>query len=366
MNRFWSITVAAVLAVVIGAVVAARAGGDPATKCQVAKLKAAGKETQSLFKCYAKAAQDGGTVDSFCISSKSALMEAAFIKAEATAVLAGSACTTTGDAPAISTLLTQYVDSSVAALRPQQTASACVASKLRSLGKAADKLLIAYATDRKKTNGNKLTKSKTVAAAIVTNDFAIAETDSDCQTNGDANSLVGTLDAFGTSGARQLYPWPTVQATSITFANPLSSGTLGQPTVQVDANSNTLVNVPLSVNGRDPLDVLHIAIEANPNSLDLGAWLVASLDSGNLLLPYGTYTAEATSDGRQVLIRSGSLPPSYSGDSVPDALVMSPMRDRVALIFIAQNSDIGQLGYTTGDALEEFLRSVASTLNFSP
>jgi hypothetical protein len=96
------------LSLLLTSTLAQAVGPDPATKCKVAKLKAAGKKAACL-----------ATEETKSILGKRgnpARCEAAFAKAEAAAAKVGGACTVTGDVAVIEGIVDACVDDFAAAL----------------------------------------------------------------------------------------------------------------------------------------------------------------------------------------------------------------------------------------------------------
>jgi hypothetical protein len=88
------------------------AGPDPATKCEVAKLKAAGKKAACLATEETKAVLGKPANPAKCEEA----FTKAFAKAEAAAAKAGGACTVTGDVAVIEDLVDTCVEDVAAAL----------------------------------------------------------------------------------------------------------------------------------------------------------------------------------------------------------------------------------------------------------
>ncbi|MBI3246258.1 MAG: hypothetical protein HYZ50_07115 [Deltaproteobacteria bacterium] len=85
---------------------------DPATTCETAKLKAAGKKADCLAKEEAKALLGKPSNTTKCINA----FTRAFTKAEEAAAAAGGACPVTGDVAVIEELVDTCVDDITATL----------------------------------------------------------------------------------------------------------------------------------------------------------------------------------------------------------------------------------------------------------
>ena len=183
------------LAVVIGVLGlgggTAAAKTDPVVACGAAKLKAAGAAASARLACHALAAQKGLVVDGTCLDAAFGKLDDAFAKAEAAAKKAGTVCPTGIDAAGTEAAIGTFVGDVVAALRPQSDASKCVAKKLASVGKYAQKILGAHAAQRIKPNAmtfaDKTTKAGDVLAALFAKLDGKAK---DCQTSGDEPGMV--------------------------------------------------------------------------------------------------------------------------------------------------------------------------------
>ena len=164
---------------------------DPVVACGATKLKAAAAATSARLACHALAAQKGLVVADACLDAAFAKLEDAFAKAEAAAKKAGTVCPTGGDVAATETAIGAFVGDVVGALRPQTAASKCVAKKLGSVGKYAQKLLAAHASQRVKPDAVKFADKTTKAGDLLAALFAkLDEKAKDCQTTGDEPGMV--------------------------------------------------------------------------------------------------------------------------------------------------------------------------------
>ena len=180
----------ATLSLILGLAGTALAKSDPAVACAALKLKTVGATTSALFGCYAAAAQKGLAADPDCLAAPPAKLAATFAKGEAAAQKMGSKCPFEGDAAATQGEIDPFVVGVVAALRPQVGASKCVAKKLGSVGKYAQKLLGAHAKDLLKTDTGKLVDAVTKAETALAAAFAkLDDKGKDCQTTGDERDL---------------------------------------------------------------------------------------------------------------------------------------------------------------------------------
>jgi hypothetical protein len=168
----------------------AAAKTDPVVACGAARLKAAGAAASGRLACHALAAQKGLVTDPTCLDGAFGKLEDAFAKAEAAAAKAGTAC------PGIGAVGTEgdidaFVDDVVAALRPQTTPSKCVAKKLANVGKYAQKILAAHASQRVKPDALKFADKTTKAGNLLAALFAkLDEKGKDCQTSGNEPGMV--------------------------------------------------------------------------------------------------------------------------------------------------------------------------------
>ncbi len=93
--------------------VAAHAATDPADRCTAAKIKAAGKKTESKLKCQATAAQRHMSVDQACLMKAEEKFHAAWMKAEAK-----GGCVHTQDEGAVEASVDACVGNVLAAVSP--------------------------------------------------------------------------------------------------------------------------------------------------------------------------------------------------------------------------------------------------------
>ncbi len=332
--------------------------------CQSGKLKAAGKVAQSLLNCHSKSAKLGSVVDPTCTTGAQDHMQAAFSKAENAAIAAGTTCATTGDNSAIAGLITQYVDAAVSALRPQPSVSGCSATKLRALATATGNTARAYAQDRRQTNGDKLTRAKANVATKLSRSFTKSELGSECATIGDATAVNGQLDSFASELAQELYPWPVVDSTPVSFRYPASQGSVGEPVVIHDEPGAVVLEVPLTV-GSEVLTTFGIIVRDNSAHLSLEDWFAANVDPDGVLLPAGTFVAVELSDGRRALVNAAGIPDTYTGPPVPYAYVSSSDNTKIAVVSLSQDNDLDGLGYTTPEARIQLLNAIVQSLTFN-
>lgn len=114
------------------------AGPDPATACEVAKLKAVGKKANCLATEKTKAMLGKPSNPAKC----EGVFIRAFAKAEAAAAIAGSACPVTGDVAVIESLVDTCVDD-IAATLAGTPPPPCLASQFPATGQTT-----AYTADK--------------------------------------------------------------------------------------------------------------------------------------------------------------------------------------------------------------------------
>lgn len=168
---------------------------DPVVACTVAKLKATGAAASAIVACHAAAAQKGLTADPECLGAAAAKLAAAFDKAEAAAKKAGSACPTGSDVAETQGEVDAFVTDVVRPLRLQLSASKCVAKKMGSVGKYAQKLLGAHAANRLKADPVKFADKVAKAEAVLTALFAKLDAKAkDCQTSSDEPAMAAAAE----------------------------------------------------------------------------------------------------------------------------------------------------------------------------
>lgn len=183
-----------------------------AGKCVASKLKAAGKLAQKQLACHSKAAKKGDSVDAACLSKAAGSFTGSFDKAEAK-----GGCVTSGDAGQVEGLVGGSTNITVAALVVTPSSpSSCVASKLKSAGKRAAKMLKAHGKAVQKSDVTKLPADVTKTADKFSDDYAKAETKGGCQTAGDAAAVGAGVDAGldGVLGKLKVVAFETVSVPS--------------------------------------------------------------------------------------------------------------------------------------------------------
>lgn len=191
------VSAALTVSMLIGFAGTAFAKKDPAVACAVTKLKSTGAMASAAIACHVLAAQKGLAVDIACIDGASGKLAAAFVKAEAAATKARSACPSVGDAAETQGEVRAFVEGVVGALRPQSGGSKCVAKKLGTVGKHAHKLLGTHAANRVKPDAGKFADKTANAAAALAKIFAkLDEKAKDCQTSGDAAAMIAAATAL--------------------------------------------------------------------------------------------------------------------------------------------------------------------------
>jgi len=181
-------------AALLGAATADAQPTKESLKCASAKLKAYGKDVVAKLKCYEKAVLKGVALDPACITKAETKTTDAFNKAE----LKGGCATEGAPATDLSAALQRnndYLDAISAALAPNPGPNKCQATKLKEVGKLANKLFgcesKAAAKNGKVDQAKCVDKNvqKTIAA------FAKAELKPPCDTTGD-----GVTSALGVKG----------------------------------------------------------------------------------------------------------------------------------------------------------------------
>ncbi len=196
----WGALVTVVMTVGLGSTTFAKT--DPVVACAAAKLKSVGGTASASLACHAQAAQKGNAVDPKCLEGAAAKLAAAFAKAEAAATKAGTACPEDGAAPEAAADVDVFVGNVVTSLRPQVIASKCVAKKLASVGKHAQKLLAAHAANLVKVDPGKFDEKMAKAEGALTSLFAKLDAKAkDCQTSGDPQGMVAAADSLAATQA---------------------------------------------------------------------------------------------------------------------------------------------------------------------
>jgi plastocyanin len=210
------------MAFVLGASVPAAAKHTPAQKCTGAKMKAAAKKVSGKLACYAKAASKSLPVDDACLSKGETTFTTAFSKAESK-----GGCLTVGDASAVETNITAFVQSEASAIPSGGTKDGgkCASSKLKAAGfKTMAKLLCnaKAATENIPVDSNCLGK----ANVNLTKAFAKAEKKGGCVTTGDAAAVGQAVDALVAQVVSQLTTTggPTTTTTTTTKAATTTTG----------------------------------------------------------------------------------------------------------------------------------------------
>ena len=188
----------AIAVMTVGLAATALAGkADPALTCAAVKLKTTGATASAMLGCHAKAALKGLVTDPECLDGAAAKLAAAFEKAEAVVTKAGALCASDAAAAETQGTINTFVANVVTALRLQAGASKCVAKKLGSVGKQAQKVLGTHAANLVKPEAaksvDKLAKADAVLAAI----FAkLDDKAKDCQTTGDEQNMAAAVGSL--------------------------------------------------------------------------------------------------------------------------------------------------------------------------
>ena len=158
-----------------------RAGLDPVTKCEVAKVKAAGKLSKSLLTCHSKAAADSAQPDPECINKAITKAGEAFAKA--------TGCD--GDIAGTRTQTAQAVDAIVDEVLPLghgASAGKCESLKLKASGGYVLAVFKAHAKYIGSGDSAKLSESVQKAVGKLDEKFIDADAEGGCENT--ANSSV--------------------------------------------------------------------------------------------------------------------------------------------------------------------------------
>jgi plastocyanin len=228
--------VVSLMAFVLGAGLPADAKPTPAQKCTGAKMKAAAKKVSAKLACYAKAASKNLPVDDACLGKAETTFTTAFSKAESK-----GGCVTVGDASAVETNITAFVQSEATAIPSGGTKDGgkCASSKLKAAGvKAMAKLLcnVKAATKSIPVDPDCLAK----AGANLSKAFAKAEKKGGCMTTGDAGTVELAVDALVAQVVSQLTGGgPTTTTTTTTTAATTTTTGSGPSTTTTPGSSTT-------------------------------------------------------------------------------------------------------------------------------
>jgi len=168
----------------------ARAGLDPAVKCEALKLSAAGKKAGAALKCHSKDRIKGGQL-TICMGKAGDKFGAAFAKAESQV-----ACSEPGDAASVEAQVDAFVADIASDLPSGVDGAKCASKKLAAAGKKAQALFKALSKDTKKADAEKFSDTFGKAQAKLQKAFDKAEAKLACETGDDSVAVRLDIDTF--------------------------------------------------------------------------------------------------------------------------------------------------------------------------